>query len=112
MTGVRSRHAGVARRNERSAPFFVGFVLALLLPSVCLAVDGSGKLCLNRGGGLPILLGSGIDLERKLATLTRLLAEHPSLQVGTDIAYVNLYAWDAPALMLRVSGPAPQPQQP
>jgi len=72
-----------------------------------IAIDGDGKLCLNRMGGVRVTLGSGIDLERKLETLGLLLARRADLQGAgeTQIASVNLIAYDAPALALRKAAP-------
>lgn len=66
-------------------------------------VDAGGKLCLNRVGGVEVRLGSGLDLDRKLETFALLLARRTELQGAAEsqIAAVNLYAYDAPALLTR-----------
>lgn len=68
-------------------------------PIEAIEIDPEGKLCLNRVGGMRVLLGAGIDLEKKLASLGMLLGRHPGLQEGVQVAYVNLFAHDAPAVM-------------
>lgn len=68
-------------------------------------IDTEGKLCLNRKGGVEIQLGSGSDLNKKLASLELLLEKRPGLKTGTDVAYVNLFAYDAPAIMPRPTLP-------
>ena len=70
------------------------------------SVDPQGKLCLNRVGGVAVLLGSGADLDKKLNSLSLLLDREPTLREGGDIAYVNLYAYNAPALMPRATAEA------
>lgn len=66
-------------------------------------IDNAGKLCLNREGGMAVLLGPGMDLKEKLATLSLLLNKRMDLRgsAPTPIAQVNLYAYDAPALVPR-----------
>ena len=66
-------------------------------------IDNVGKLCLNRAGGMTVLLGPGMDLEEKLRTLSLLLSKRTDLRgsAPTQIAQVNLYAYDAPALVPR-----------
>ena len=71
-----------------------------------ITVDQTGKLCLNRRGGAEVRLGSGIDLEKKLNTLAALLSDHSELRDG-DFSYINLYAFDAPAIQLRSSSAKP-----
>jgi hypothetical protein len=66
-----------------------------------ITIDSEGKLCLNKAGGARIKLGSGVDLEAKLETLSLLLGERAELRgAGTRVAYVNLLAADAPAVRL------------
>jgi hypothetical protein len=65
------------------------------------AIDPSGKLCLNREGGVQVQLGSETDLDKKLYALGLLLQQRPSLRTAADIAYINLFAFDAPAVLLR-----------
>jgi hypothetical protein len=65
-----------------------------------IAIDPEGKLCLNRIGGTEIQLGSGADLSKKLDTLALLLAQRDDLRSGS-VAYVRLYAYDAPAIFPR-----------
>jgi|GEM_PF-6894249 len=74
-----------------------------LFPLENVVVDARGKLCLNKVGGVEIRLGSGLDLERKLETLALLLARRTDLQGSREsqVAAVNLYAYDAPALLTR-----------
>ena len=71
-------------------------------------IDNAGKLCLNRAGGMKVLLGPGLELSEKLNTLSLLLKKRTDLRgsAPTDIVAVNLYAYDAPALVPRV-GAAP-----
>jgi cell division protein FtsQ len=64
-----------------------------------ISLEKGGKLCLNSDGGMPVQLGTPVDLPRKLATLTRLVTDYPEIRAGYDIAYVNLFAWDAPAVL-------------
>ncbi|MBC7808395.1 MAG: FtsQ-type POTRA domain-containing protein [Akkermansiaceae bacterium] len=66
-------------------------------------IDNAGKLCLNRVGGMTVLLGPGMDLNEKLGTLSLLLLKRTDLRgsAPTQIAKVNLYAYDAPALVPR-----------
>ena len=73
-----------------------------------ITVDSGGKLCLNRAGGMRVLLGPGLELNEKLSTLSLLLTKRDDLRgsTPTDIAAVNLYAYDAPALVPRVDGNA------
>ena len=70
-------------------------------PLETVAIDPTGKLCLNRVGGVQIRLGSRQELERKLGTLDLLLARRPDVRDGSGVEYVNLYAYDAPAVMAR-----------
>jgi hypothetical protein len=63
------------------------------------SLEKGGKLCLNSDGGMPVQLGTPVDLPRKLETLARLVSDYPEIRAGYDIAYVNLYAWDAPAVL-------------
>jgi cell division protein FtsQ len=65
------------------------------------AIDPSGKLCLNREGGVQVQLGSETDLDKKLYALGLLLQRHPALRTAADIAYINLFAFDAPAVLPR-----------
>jgi hypothetical protein len=69
-------------------------------------IDNAGKLCLNRVGGMTVLLGPGMDLNEKLETLSLLLSKRMDLRgsAPTPIAMVNLYAYDAPALVPREDG--------
>jgi len=70
-------------------------------PLDAVSIDGEGKLCLNRAGGAKILLGSGRDLDKKLQSLETLLAQRGELRDPTRVAYVNLFAYDAPAVAMR-----------
>lgn len=72
-------------------------------PVAKITIDPKGKLCLNRVGGVRILLGSGMDLDRKLDTLGLLLERVPELRDGDagKVDYVNLFAYDAPAILPR-----------
>jgi hypothetical protein len=72
-----------------------------ILDAVEIAPDG--KLCLNRKGGLQIQLGTGVDLDKKLNALGVLLQRKPDLRDTQDIAYVNLFAYEAPAIMSRAA---------
>lgn len=75
-------------------------------PLASVSVDRAGKLCLNRRGtGTQIRLGSGVDLAKKLDTLVLLLARRPDLRAGT-VSSVNLFAHDAPALLVARSDPS------
>ena len=67
------------------------------------SIDNAGKLCLNRAGGMKVLLGPGLELSDKLNTLSLLLNKRMDLRgsAPTTIAAVNLYAYDAPALVPR-----------
>jgi len=72
------------------------------------SIDPWGKLCLNRVGGVAVRLGSGMDLDKKLATLDLLLQHRTDLR-GTGsgpVAAVNLIAYDAPALVAAAKPPA------
>jgi cell division septal protein FtsQ len=70
-------------------------------PLDAVTIDSEGKLCLNRAGGARFLLGSGQDLDRKLKSLEMLLEQRAELRSATDVAYVNLLAYDAPAVRMR-----------
>jgi cell division protein FtsQ len=70
------------------------------------ALEPGGKLCLNSDGGMPVRLGTPVELRRKLETLSKLVADYPEIRAGYDIAYVNLYAWDAPAVRPKKAVPA------
>jgi hypothetical protein len=61
------------------------------------------------------LLGSGQDLDRKLKSLETLLEQRSELRSATDVAYVNLVAYDAPAVRMRSdsdSGSASSEEEP
>lgn len=75
-------------------------------PVESVTIDPTGKLCLNRKGGVQVRLGSELDLDRKLETLDLLIARRPDLKASAEIAYVNLFAFDAPAVMPRVVSPS------
>lgn len=77
-------------------------------PVESIAIDPTGKLCLNRIGGMQVRLGSGRDLDRKLETLTFLMGRRPEVQAGVAVAYVNLFSSDAPAVMPRTPRTPPQ----
>ena len=66
-----------------------------------IVVDSGGHISLGSEGGMPVLLGSPIDLPKKLETLARLTAHFHEVRAGYDLAYVNLIAWDAPAIRPR-----------
>lgn len=68
-------------------------------PLESVEIDPQGKLCLNKVGGLPVRLGSGVDLDKKLKTLGLLLATRPELRSGDGMAEINLFAFDAPAVL-------------
>jgi hypothetical protein len=70
-------------------------------PLDAVTIDSEVKLCLNRAGGARFLLGSGQDLDRKLKSLETLLEQRSELRSATDVAYVNLVAYDAPAVRMR-----------
>jgi cell division septal protein FtsQ len=70
-------------------------------PLDAVTIDSEGKLCLNRAGGARFLLGSGQDLDRKLKSLETLLEQRSELRSATNVAYVNLLAYDAPAVRMR-----------
>lgn len=70
-------------------------------PLDAVTIDSEGKLCLNRAGGTRFLLGSGVDLDRKLKSLEMLLTQRAELRSATNVAYVNLLAYDAPAVRMR-----------
>jgi cell division septal protein FtsQ len=70
-------------------------------PLDAVTIDSEGKLCLNRAGGARFLLGSGQDLDRKLKSLETLLEQRSELRSATNVAYVNLVAYDAPAVRMR-----------
>ncbi len=70
-------------------------------PLDAVTIDSEGKLCLNRAGGARFLLGSGQDLDRKLKSLETLLEQRSELRSATEVAYVNLVAYDAPAVHMR-----------
>ena len=74
-------------------------------PLESVQIDPQGKLCLNKVGGLPVFLGSGVDLDKKLKTLALLLETRPELK-GEQPAQINLLAWDAPSVVWRASLPA------
>lgn len=77
------------------------------LDAVTIAPDG--ELCLNRSGGMQVKLGTGTDLDKKLNALSVLLARKPDLRESADVAYINLYAYDAPAILPRSAVPSPPP---
>ena len=64
-------------------------------PMETVTIDPTGKLCLNRKGGTQVRLGSATDLPRKLNVLALLMQRYNI----ADAAYINLYAYDAPAVM-------------
>jgi cell division protein FtsQ len=64
-------------------------------PMESVSIDPTGKLCFNRVGGTRVLLGSATDLPRKLRSLGLLMQRYPIV----DAAYINLFAYDAPAVM-------------
>jgi cell division septal protein FtsQ len=70
-------------------------------PVSAIALSPDGKLDLNRTGGLEVQLGTGTDLDKKLKALSELLVRKPDLRTGNDVAYVNLFAYEAPALLPR-----------
>ena len=72
-----------------------------------IAVDRAGKLCLNREGDVAVLLGPGLELREKLQTLSLLLTKRADLcgSAPSTIAKVNLFAYDAPALVPRPDAP-------
>ena len=71
-------------------------------------IDQESNVCLNRVGGVPVRLGRAEGISQKLVMLEKLLSERPDLFYSTSIAYVNLYAADAPAI-----GPVlPEKQKP
>lgn len=82
-------------------------------PLARVVVDQSGKLCLNRKNGAEVQLGTGKDLDKKLNVLSVLLEQRADVRAG-DFAYINLYAFDAPAVQPRAASmqrnvpPAPQ----
>jgi hypothetical protein len=76
-------------------------------PLDAVTIDSEGKLCLNRAGGARFLLGSGQDLDQKLKSLETLLERRAELRGGTNVAYVNLVAYDAPAVFLRPNSESP-----
>ena len=83
-------------------------------PLDAVTIDSEGKLCLNRAGGARFLLGSGVDLDRKLKSLETLLTQRAELRNATNVAYVNLLAYDAPAVRFRSvsdSDPAAVPKE-
>jgi len=77
-------------------------------PLAHVVVDPEGKLCLNRKGGAQIQLGSGTDLTKKLNMLALLLRRRDEVRTGA-VAYVNLYAHDAPAIFPRAAVEADEP---
>ena len=73
-------------------------------PAVRLAaieIDGDGKFALRTTTGAALKLGTPVELDRKLATATRLQREKRELFDGSTIEYVNLFMWDAPAVRFR-----------
>jgi hypothetical protein len=58
------------------------------------------------------LLGSGHDLDRKLKSLETLLEQRSELRSATDVAYVNLVAYDAPAVRMRSESDASSEDSP
>lgn len=80
-------------------------------PLAKVTVDPGGKLCLNRSNGAEVQLGTGKDLDKKLNALALLIQQRPDVRAG-NFAYMNLYAYDAPALHPRaesvVASPLPQ----
>ena len=69
-------------------------------PLESVAIAPEGKLRLNKVGGAQALLGSPVDLEKKLAALHVLLQQQPQLR-SSDWEYINLYAFDAPAVKFK-----------
>jgi hypothetical protein len=74
-------------------------------PLAKIAVDPGGKLCLNRSNGAEVQLGTGKDLDKKLNALALLIQQRPDVRAG-NFAYMNLYAYDAPALHPRAESTA------
>lgn len=75
-------------------------------PLTRIVVDRSGKLCLNRENGAEVQLGTGKDLDKKLNALALLLEQRADVRAG-DFAYINLYAFDAPAVQPRAASETP-----
>ncbi len=69
-------------------------------PLARIVVDPFGGLCLNRRGGAEVRLGTGADLDKKLSVLDLLLTKREDVLRG-DVSYVNLFAYDAPAILTR-----------
>jgi hypothetical protein len=74
-------------------------------PLTKISVDPGGKLCLNRDNGAEVRLGTGKDLDKKLNALALLIQQRPDVRAG-NFAYMNLYAYDAPALHPRAESTA------
>jgi hypothetical protein len=75
-------------------------------PLDAVSIDADGKLCLNRAGGAIVQLGSARDLDKKLRSLELLLGRRPELRDPARVAYVNLFAYDAPAVYMKPAEPA------
>lgn len=78
-------------------------------PLESVKIAANGQLCLNRRGDVPVQLGAVADLDRKLKALSVLLDRRSDLRTATNIAYVNLLAPDAPAIMPRAAPNTAQP---
>ena len=84
-----------ARACLRWADKQPGFRLATI------QIDRAGKYVLTSREGMEVRLGSPVELEKKLSTMTRLAQEIPELAGGSNVEYVNLFMWDAPAIRYR-----------
>jgi hypothetical protein len=74
-------------------------------------IDTGSKVSLGRVGGVRVQLGSGEKIREKLTTLERLLAERSDLVNSNQIAYINLFAADAPAIGLKTIKAETLPKQ-
>jgi POTRA domain, FtsQ-type len=63
-------------------------------------IDKDSKVCLVSQGGVLVKLGSGEKIPQKLQSLEQLLVERPDLKGNAPNLYVNLFAFDAPAVGL------------
>ena len=65
-------------------------------------IDIDSKVSLSHAGGVRVLLGSEEKIQDKLTSLEKLLAERSDLLDSDRIAYINLFAADAPAIGLKI----------
>lgn len=85
----------VARECAHWAEAYQKFPLHLI------EIDTDSGVSLYRVGGVRVQIGSKEKIKEKLTSLEKLLAERSDLFSSNRIAYVNLFAADAPAIGLK-----------